>query len=70
MVLCLQALLYTTFAGVGGDSVAEMTLAHKYHLGIGVTKNCDESVYYYQRVADKGTALTDNVHSARCNAAN
>ncbi|KAI9599526.1 hypothetical protein BDF19DRAFT_381633 [Syncephalis fuscata] len=48
-----KALLYTTFAGVGGDTVAEMTLGYRYLYGLGVPKSCEESVYYYQRVADK-----------------
>ncbi|RKP26333.1 hypothetical protein SYNPS1DRAFT_14339, partial [Syncephalis pseudoplumigaleata] len=55
-----KSLLYTTFAGIGGDTVAEMTLGYRYLYGIGVPKSCEESVYYYQRVADKAIDYFDS----------
>ena len=48
-----KAQLYYTFAAEQGEVKAEMTLAHRYHMGIGTAKNCDRSVEYYKRVADK-----------------
>jgi SEL1 protein len=54
-----QSILYTTFAGISGDTVAEMTLGYRYLHGIGVPKSCEESVFYYQRVADKGKSFYD-----------
>lgn len=47
------AQLYYTFAAEQGETRAEMTLAHRFHAGIGTPKMCDRSVEYYKRVADK-----------------
>ena len=49
-----QALLYHTFAAHGGDTAAEMTLGYRHLLGIGTEQKCEDAVYYYQRVAEKG----------------
>ncbi|RKP06995.1 hypothetical protein THASP1DRAFT_17714, partial [Thamnocephalis sphaerospora] len=51
-----QALTYTTFAGSSGDTAAQMTLGYRYLYGVGVPKSCEESVFYYQLVADKAVA--------------
>ena len=48
-----KALLYYTFAAEGGSASADMAVAYRYHAGIGSPKNCDESVHYYKKVADK-----------------
>ncbi|KAK7204942.1 hypothetical protein BZA70DRAFT_166917 [Myxozyma melibiosi] len=48
-----KALLYHTFAAYGGDTRSEMTLAYRYHAGIGTPRNCEKAVFFYKRVADK-----------------
>ncbi|RKP13193.1 hypothetical protein BJ684DRAFT_1081, partial [Piptocephalis cylindrospora] len=48
-----KSLLYYTFAAAGGDQQAQMTLSYKYLYGIGVPKDCEESVYHARDVADK-----------------
>lgn len=47
------AQLYYTFAAEQGELRSEMTLAHRYHMGIGTVKSCEKAVDYYKRVADK-----------------
>lgn len=47
------AQLYYTFAAEQGEVKSEMTLAHRYHMGIGTAKSCEKAVEYYKRVADK-----------------
>lgn len=48
-----KALLHHTFAAKAGHTQSEMTLAYRYHSGVGVAANCEQSVQYYKRVADK-----------------
>ncbi len=48
-----KALLYHTFAAEQDSIKSEMTLAFRYHAGIGCPRNCDTAVSYYKRVADK-----------------
>ncbi|KAK9469266.1 hypothetical protein V1512DRAFT_255858 [Lipomyces arxii] len=48
-----RALMYHTFAAYGGDTRSEMTLAFRYHSGIGTLRNCEKAVFFYKRVADK-----------------
>jgi len=48
-----KALLYHEFAAKGGDTQSQMTVAFRHHSGIGTPRNCEESVKYYKRVADK-----------------
>lgn len=48
-----KALLYHTFAAEQGNIRSEMTLAFRYHAGIGCPRDCDKAVGYYKRVADK-----------------
>ncbi|CAG8547892.1 7042_t:CDS:10, partial [Funneliformis caledonium] len=48
-----KALLYHTFAALGHDTAAEMTLGYRYLMGIGVHRSCEDAVFYYKRVADK-----------------
>lgn len=48
-----RALLYYTFAAVGGHTRAEMTLASRHHIGAGAPKSCETACKYYKRVADK-----------------
>ncbi|KAK6522659.1 ERAD-associated protein [Arthrobotrys megalospora] len=51
-----KALLYHTFAALGGNARSEMTLAYRYHAGISTPRNCDEAAFFYKRVADKAMA--------------
>ncbi|KAF3202167.1 ERAD-associated protein [Orbilia oligospora] len=51
-----KALLYHTFAALGGNARSEMTLAYRYHAGIGAPRNCEEAAFFYKRVADKAMA--------------
>lgn len=48
-----KALLYHTFAAEGGSTKSEMTLAFRYHIGIGVPHNCNVATKHYKKVADK-----------------
>lgn len=48
-----KALLYHTFAARGGNIKSEMTAAFRHHAGIGTSRNCNEAVRYYKKVADK-----------------
>ncbi|EPS40085.1 hypothetical protein H072_6115 [Dactylellina haptotyla CBS 200.50] len=48
-----KALLYHTFAALGGNTRSEMTLAYRYHAGISTPRNCEEAAFFYKRVADK-----------------
>nr|POE66106.1 protein sel-1 like 1 [Quercus suber] len=48
-----KSMLYHVFAAEQGNTRSEMTLAYRYHAGIATPKNCDESVHWYKRVADK-----------------
>ncbi|RGB40885.1 hypothetical protein C1646_636746 [Rhizophagus diaphanus] len=48
-----KALLYHTFAALGRDTAAEMTLGYRHLMGIGVPRSCEDAVFYYKRVADK-----------------
>jgi SEL1 protein len=48
-----KAQLYHTFAAKAGDIRSEMTLAFRFHSGIATARNCNKSVEYYKRVADK-----------------
>lgn len=51
-----KALLHHTFAAQAGHSKSEMTVAFRYQNGIGTSRNCDEAVTYYKKVADKAIA--------------
>lgn len=51
-----RALLYHTFAAENDNLRSEMTLAFRYHTGIGVSANCDIAVRHYKNVADKAIA--------------
>ncbi|KAH7018370.1 ER membrane protein [Microdochium trichocladiopsis] len=51
-----KALLYHRFAAEDQHTRSEMTMAARYHNGIGVPKNCEMAAKYYKRVADKSMA--------------
>ncbi|KAJ5091359.1 Tetratricopeptide-like helical [Penicillium alfredii] len=48
-----KALLYHEFAAEAGNTRSEMTLAYRYHTGIGTPKDCGHAIVYYKKVADK-----------------
>lgn len=48
-----KSMLYHIFAAEQGNTRSEMTLAYRYHTGVATPINCDESVHWYKRVADK-----------------
>ena len=54
--------MYHTFAALGHDVAAEMTLGYRYYAGIGVSRSCEDSLFYYERVADKGKAVTSCIN--------
>ncbi|KAK9462342.1 uncharacterized protein V1516DRAFT_662379 [Lipomyces oligophaga] len=51
-----KALMYHTFAAYGGNTRSEMTLAYRYHMGIGTPRNCEKALFFYKRVAEKAMA--------------
>ncbi|EEQ89825.2 ubiquitin-protein ligase Sel1/Ubx2 [Blastomyces dermatitidis ER-3] len=51
-----KALLYHTFAAMGGNIRSQMTVAFRRYLGIGTPRNCDQAAYYYKQVADQAMA--------------
>ena len=50
-----KALLYYTFAALGGDAFAQMALGYRYKEGVGVPKSCETSLSFYRKAADQGT---------------
>ena len=48
-----KSMLYHTFAATQGDTRSEMTLAYRYHAGIGTPRSCEDAVFWYQKAADK-----------------
>ena len=48
-----KALMYHTFAAEGRNTRSQMTLAYRFHSGVGTPRNCDEANHYYKLVADK-----------------
>ncbi|KAK2784915.1 ERAD-associated protein [Emmonsiellopsis sp. PD_33] len=51
-----QALLYHTFAAMGGNIRSQMTVAFRRYLGIGTPHDCDQAAFYYKQVADQAMA--------------
>jgi len=48
-----QALLYYTFAAIGGDQGAEMALGYRYWMGIGVSEDCMLALDWYESAAER-----------------
>ncbi|XP_065057282.1 protein sel-1 homolog 1-like [Rhopilema esculentum] len=48
-----KALIYTTFAALGGGVIAEMMLGYRYWGGIGVVQNCESALTHYKKVSQK-----------------
>ena len=53
-----KALMYHTFAAIGGSTKSQMTTAHRHHTGIGTPRNCNEAARWYKKVADKAVAYS------------
>ena len=49
-----KALLFYTFAALGGDQNAEMALGYRYWSGIGVSEDCMMALDWYESAAEKG----------------
>lgn len=48
-----KALLYYTFAALGGNQNAEMALGYRYWSGIGVTEDCMQALDWYESAAER-----------------
>ncbi|GIY98527.1 protein sel-1 homolog 1 [Caerostris extrusa] len=46
-----KAILYYTFAALGGDTWAQMVMGYRHWSGLGVAPNCESSLTYYRKVA-------------------
>ncbi|KAL7991312.1 hypothetical protein Chor_015568 [Crotalus horridus] len=46
-----KALVYYTFASIGGNLVSRMIVGYRYWLGINVPKNCEAALTNYKKVA-------------------
>nr|CDS21560.1 protein sel 1 1 [Echinococcus granulosus] len=55
-----QAIIYLTFAALGGDELAEMAMGYRYLAGIGVESNCETALAYYRRVAGRVAEQVEN----------
>ncbi|EJT98843.1 HCP-like protein [Dacryopinax primogenitus] len=51
-----KALLYYTFAAVGGDQTAEMALGYRHWAGIGVPEDCMTALGWYESAAERAMA--------------
>ncbi|THG93907.1 hypothetical protein EW145_g8259, partial [Phellinidium pouzarii] len=51
-----QALLYYTFAALGGDRGAQMALGYRYWAGVGVNDECGAALEWYQMAAEQSMA--------------
>ncbi|KAK9411119.1 protein sel-1 2 like [Crotalus adamanteus] len=49
-----KALVYYTFASIGGNLVSRMIVGYRYWLGINVPKNCEAALTNYKKVAKFG----------------
>ncbi|KAI9794004.1 MAG: ERAD-associated protein [Peltula sp. TS41687] len=48
-----MALLMHTYAALNGDTRSEMTVASRYHTGIGTPRDCEKACFYYKKAATK-----------------
>lgn len=49
-----SALLYHTFAALGGDYGAEQAAGYRHWAGIGTKQSCQEALPFYKSSADRG----------------
>lgn len=59
-----KALLFYTFAALGGDQNAEMALGYRYWSGIGVTEDCMQALDWYESAAERCTSFTSLIDSS------
>lgn len=52
-----KALLYYTFAALGGDYAAEMSLGYRHWVGIGTKQSCREALPFYKSAAEKSMRM-------------
>lgn len=48
-----RALLYYTFAAIGGDQGAEMALGYRYWMGVSVSEDCMLALDWYESAAER-----------------
>lgn len=46
-----KAIVYQTFASLGGDELAQQTLAYQHLTGHGMKKDCEKALIYYEKSA-------------------
>lgn len=51
-----KALVYLTFAALGGDTYSQLSLGYRYHVGNGVARSCETSLSFYREAADRVNA--------------
>ena len=49
-----KAVMYYTFASLGGNPYAHLALAYRYRNGLGVHENCEVALNHYRAVATIG----------------
>ncbi|XP_061478573.1 protein sel-1 homolog 2 isoform X3 [Rhineura floridana] len=47
-----KALVYYTFASIGGNLISQMIMGYRYWLGISVPRSCEAALIYYSKVAN------------------
>lgn len=63
-----RALVYYTFAALGGNPRARMALGFRHHVGVGVARGCEMALSYYRGAADmveRDAQLTGGVVAVR-----
>lgn len=58
-----KALVHYTFAALGGNTWAQMTLGYRYLSGINVSPGCEKALDFYRQVADKGKKFVQFVRN-------
>ena len=48
-----KGLTFKTFAALGGDEGARLSLGFQYYTGSGVSKDCEKALVYYEQVAQE-----------------
>ncbi|CDW53391.1 Sel1l protein, variant, partial [Trichuris trichiura] len=52
------ALIYYTFAALGGEPLAQMALGYRFSSGINLPQVCESALTYYRKVADRVAETT------------
>ncbi|XP_035223111.1 protein sel-1 homolog 1-like isoform X1 [Stegodyphus dumicola] len=48
-----KAIVYYTFAALGGDTWAQMIMGYRHWAGLGLVQNCESALTYYRKVAKR-----------------